>query len=141
MTHIDVSVVIPTRNRSTLLAMALRSVFHQQDVELEVIVVDEASTDDTSTMLATIGDARVRVIRNDAPHGVSAARNSGAAEARGEWLAFLDDDDLWAPTKLARQIHAAEDSRTAVDLHGLGQHHRAIAVSCMAARHWHPTKS
>lgn len=110
MTHIDVSVVIPTRNRSTLLAMTLRSVFHQQDVELEVVVVDEASTDETSTMLATIGDARVRVIRNDAPRGVSAARNTGAAAARGEWLAFLDDDDLWAPTKLARQIQAAEES-------------------------------
>jgi glycosyltransferase involved in cell wall biosynthesis len=110
MTHIDVSVVMPTRNRHLLLALALRSVLHQQDVELEVIVVDEASNDETPAMLASIGDARVRVIRNERPLGVSAARNSGAAVSRGEWLAFLDDDDLWAPNKVARQIHAAEEA-------------------------------
>src|SRR4030095_8630203 len=104
----NVSVVVPTRNRSTLLSMTLRSVLRQQQVELEVIVIDEASTDDTAAMLATLGDPRVRVIHHDRPLGVSAARNRGAAEAHGEWLAFVDDDDLWAPDKLARQIQAAE---------------------------------
>jgi glycosyltransferase involved in cell wall biosynthesis len=103
-----VSVVVPTRNRSGLLAITLRSVLRQRDVELEVIVVDEASTDDTSDHLAGLGDARVRVVRHENPQGVSAARNRGAAEARGEWVAFTDDDDLWAPEKLARQIRAAE---------------------------------
>ena len=77
----NVSVVVPTRNRSTLLSMTLRSVLRQQQVELEVIVIDEASTDDTAAMLATLGDARVRVINHDRPLGVSAARNRGAAEA------------------------------------------------------------
>ena len=103
-----VSVVIPTRNRSKLLAITLGSVLRQRDVELEVIVVDEASTDDTRDVLAGLGDTRVRTVRHETPHGVSAARNRGAAEARGEWVAFTDDDDLWAPEKLARQIHAAE---------------------------------
>ena len=103
-----VSVVVPTRNRSTLLSMTLRSVLRQQQVELEVIVVDEASTDDTAALLTTLGDARVRIIHHDRPRGVSAARNRGAAEAHGEWLAFVDDDDLWAPDKLAQQIHAAQ---------------------------------
>jgi glycosyltransferase involved in cell wall biosynthesis len=106
--QMNVSVVVPTRNRSALLTMTLRSVLQQQDVDLEVIVIDEASTDDTASMLATLGDARVRVIRHDRPRGVSAARNRGAAEAHGEWLAFVDDDDLWAPDKLAQQIDAAE---------------------------------
>jgi glycosyltransferase involved in cell wall biosynthesis len=82
----------------------------QQQVELEVIVINEASTDDTAALLATLGDARVRVIHHDRPRGVSAARNRGAAEAHGEWLAFVDDDDLWAPDKLVRQIHAAQAS-------------------------------
>ena len=82
----------------------------QQQVELEVIVIDEASTDDTAALLATLGDARVRVIHHDRPRGVSAARNRGASEAHGEWLAFVDDDDLWAPDKLVRQIHAAQVS-------------------------------
>jgi glycosyltransferase involved in cell wall biosynthesis len=103
-----VSVVVPTRNRSGLLAVTLRSVLGQRDVDLEVIVVDEASTDDTPEVLARLGDPRVRVVRHETPHGVSTARNRGAAEARGEWVAFTDDDDLWAPDKLAHQVRAAQ---------------------------------
>jgi glycosyltransferase involved in cell wall biosynthesis len=102
-----VSVVVPTRNRSALLAMTLRSVLRQQDVELEVIVIDEGSTDDTAAMLSRLGDARVRVLRHEVPHGVSTARNRGVAVAVGEWLGFVDDDDLWAPDKLAQQLRAA----------------------------------
>ena len=104
----DVSVVIPTRNRSALLCEALRSVLRQQEVELEVIVVDEASTDDTPTVLSAVNDTRVRVLRHDAPQGLSAARNHGALVARGEWIGFLDDDDLWAPNKVALQLDAAQ---------------------------------
>jgi glycosyltransferase involved in cell wall biosynthesis len=103
-----VSVVVPTRNRSDLLAVTLRSVLRQRDVDLDVVVVDEASTDDTAGMLAALGDSRVRSIRHQTPQGVSTARNHGVAEARGEWVAFTDDDDLWAPDKLARQLQAAE---------------------------------
>jgi len=106
----NVSVVIPTRNRGTLLAMTLRSVLRQQSVDLEVIVVDEASTDDTAKTLAAVTDTRLRIIRHDTPQGLSAARNHGALEARGQWLAFVDDDDLWAPDKLVRQIEAAEQA-------------------------------
>jgi glycosyltransferase involved in cell wall biosynthesis len=106
----DVSVVVPTRNRSALLAMSLRSVLCQRDVDLEVIVVDEASTDDTQAMLAAIGDSRLRVLRHGSPQGVSTARNDGIEAARAEWVAFLDDDDLWAPEKLALQLHAARET-------------------------------
>ena len=87
--------------------MALRSVLRQRDVDLEVIVVDDASTDDTPQMLAALSDVRVRVIRHDAPYGVATARNRAATEACGDWLAFLDDDDLWAPEKLVCQLQAA----------------------------------
>jgi GT2 family glycosyltransferase len=111
MMALDVSIVVPTRNRSTLLRLTLHSALRQQGVDLEVLVVDEASTDDTPAVLSALGDARVRVIRHDTPQGVSTARNHGAGEARGEWLAFLDDDDLWAPDKLARQLHAAREAR------------------------------
>ena len=104
----DVSVVVPTRNRSNLLALTLRSVLAQRDLNVEVIVVDEASTDDTATMLATIADDRIRVIRHGTPCGVAAARNRGSADARGEWLAFVDDDDLWAPDKLVLQLETAQ---------------------------------
>lgn len=103
-----VTVVIPTRNRARLLGLTLRSVLRQQEVAFEVIVVDEGSTDDTPAMLAGLGDGRIRVIRHEIPQGVSSARNRGTADARGNWVAFVDDDDLWAPDKLIRQLHAAE---------------------------------
>jgi glycosyltransferase involved in cell wall biosynthesis len=106
-----VSVVIPTRNRSVFLSAALGSVLRQQGVELDVIIVDEASTDDTTKMLAAIADSRVRVIRHDIPQGLSAARNHGAHLSRGEWIGFLDDDDIWAPDKLACQLDAAVQAR------------------------------
>jgi glycosyltransferase involved in cell wall biosynthesis len=106
----DVSVIVPTRNRPALLALTLRSVLAQRDVEFEVIVVDEASTDDTPSVITSFGDARIRSIRHHRPQGVSAARNHGVAEARADWVAFLDDDDLWAPTKLALQLGALRAS-------------------------------
>jgi glycosyltransferase involved in cell wall biosynthesis len=110
MTTPQITVVIPTRNRSTLLRKALRSVLWQRNVTLEVIVVDDASIDDTPSMVEGLGESRIRLIRHDQPSGVSATRNDGAREASGAWLGFLDDDDVWAPEKLAHQITAAESS-------------------------------
>jgi hypothetical protein len=109
---IEVSVVIPTRDRRRLLAMTLKSVLRQRSVHLEVIVVDEASTDGTPSFVAAMRDPRISLIRHDEPRGPSAARNDGAARARGEWLAFVDDDDVWAPDKLARQLAAARSARS-----------------------------
>lgn len=106
----DVSVVIPTRNRAQMLAAAMQSVFLQRGVDLELIVVDEASTDDTQALLASVNDDRLRVLRHDTPKGVSAARNAGIAVARGRWIGMLDDDDLWRPDKLAGQVAAAEQA-------------------------------
>jgi glycosyltransferase involved in cell wall biosynthesis len=108
MTH--VSVVVPTHNRSGLLALTLRSVLWQRDVDLEVVVVDDGSTDDTAEVVAALGDPRLRRVHHPTPKGVSAARNRGIAEAGGQWVAFVDDDDLWAPDKLARQLQAARDT-------------------------------
>lgn len=101
----DVSVIVPTRNRRPLLALTLLSVQRQRHVDVEVIVVDDGSTDETSAMLSRL-EPPVKVIRHERPQGVSAARNHGIAEARGEWVAFLDDDDLWSPDKLALQLEA-----------------------------------
>jgi glycosyltransferase involved in cell wall biosynthesis len=105
----EVTVVIPTRDRWNLLSThALPSATCQEGVSVEVIVVDDGSSDGTARGLARFADPRVRTIRNERPAGVSAARNSGIAAARGTWIAFLDDDDLWAPQKLARQLSAAK---------------------------------
>jgi glycosyltransferase involved in cell wall biosynthesis len=103
----EVSVVVPTHNRRRLLGLTLQSILWQQQVDFEVLVVDDGSTDGTAELVAGWGDARVRLLRHDTPKGVAAARNRGIAEATGTWLAFCDDDDLWAPDKLARQLQAA----------------------------------
>ncbi len=92
------------------MTLTLRTALWQSDVDLEVIVVDDGSRDTTPGFLRSLADERVRVVRHEKPQGVSEARNSGLSEARGEWVAFLDDDDLWAPDKLARQLRAADES-------------------------------
>lgn len=101
-----VTVVIPTHNRSGFLRAALRSVVGQREVDVEIVVVDEASTDDTGDAVGSFGTSRVQFVRHARPLGVSAARNHGIHLARGEWIAFLDDDDLWSPEKLASQVTA-----------------------------------
>jgi glycosyltransferase involved in cell wall biosynthesis len=104
----EVTVVIPTRDRWDLLSKhALRSALGQEDVELEVIVVDDGSTDGTATRVSDACEPRVTVIRHAEPRGQASARNTGIAAARGEWLAFLDDDDLWSPRKLRVQLDTA----------------------------------
>lgn len=102
-----VSVVIPTKDRRELLMSGgLRAALDQVDVELEVVVVDDGSVDGTREALAAVPDPRVRVIRHERSRGVAAARNAGLTSARGRWIAFLDDDDLWSPAKLATQLAA-----------------------------------
>jgi glycosyltransferase involved in cell wall biosynthesis len=102
----EVTVVIPTRDGWDLLPMTMTSALEQEDVALEVVVVDDGSQDGTAAGLATWPDPRLRVCR-ESGRGVGAARNRGIAEARGEWIAFLDHDDLWAPRKLRAQIDRA----------------------------------
>ncbi|MDK3256763.1 glycosyltransferase family 2 protein [Blastococcus capsensis] len=106
----SVSVVIPTKNRRMLLRTSLAGVLAQRDVDLEVVVVDDGSTDGTADALTAMGDPRVRVLRHPASQGVVAARNRGLAASTGDWVAFCDDDDLWAPDKLVQQLAAAARS-------------------------------
>lgn len=107
---VTVTVVTSTHARPDLLRHTVACVLGQQDVDLEYVVVDNASPDNTSELLATVDDPRLRVIRNEASDGPAAGRNTGLAAARGEWVAIVDDDDLWAPTRLASQL--AELART-----------------------------
>jgi glycosyltransferase involved in cell wall biosynthesis len=103
-------VVVPTHDRRRLLLQTLGSILRQRGVTFEVLVVDDGSCDGTADLVAGLRDGRVRLLRNDRPQGVAAARNQGIAEAAGEWLGFCDDDDLWAPDKLARQLQAARQT-------------------------------
>jgi glycosyltransferase involved in cell wall biosynthesis len=105
----EISVVIPTRDRRQLLeSRALRSALDQESVDHEVVVVDDGSADDTTAFLSSLGDRRVKVVRREESGGMAAARNAGIDAARGEWLAFLDDDDVWSPRKLRVQLDAAQ---------------------------------
>jgi glycosyltransferase involved in cell wall biosynthesis len=99
-----VSVVIPFFNRITLLPRALKSVINQTHKNLEIIVVDDGSSEDASEVLSAIHDERVRLIRHDKNRGVSAARNTGFKAARGEYISFLDSDDEWFPEKTEKQL-------------------------------------
>ena len=99
--------IVPTRNRWARLRAALRGAFAQEGVRVEVIVVDEGSSDETPEGLLSLRRDELRVVRNERPRGQATARNQGIEAAGGEWLAFLDDDDLWAPGKLRRQLDAA----------------------------------
>jgi glycosyltransferase involved in cell wall biosynthesis len=108
---LEATVVIPTRDRWEWLSRtALRAALEQQNVEHEVIVVDDGSGDGTAERVEGLGDERLRVIRHERSLGVSRARNAGIAAARGDWVAFLDDDDVWSPRKLRAQLDAARSA-------------------------------
>jgi glycosyltransferase involved in cell wall biosynthesis len=99
-----VSVVIPAYNAGAFLPAALASALSQSVSPLEVIVVDDGSTDDTPDIVRRAGPS-VRYLRHDR-RGVAEARNRGIRESAGDWVALLDADDVWQPTKLARQLDA-----------------------------------
>jgi glycosyltransferase involved in cell wall biosynthesis len=110
---IDVSVVIPTRNRPELVVTAVASALGQDFRSLEVIVVIDGEDRKTQSALEACADARLRIISLAADMGGAEARNIGVRAARGEWIAFLDDDDEWLAHKLSRQMEAAQQIKAA----------------------------
>jgi cellulose synthase/poly-beta-1,6-N-acetylglucosamine synthase-like glycosyltransferase len=104
-----VSVIITTYNRATLLCAALDSVLAQSAPAAEIIVVDDGSTDETAARIAAYGD-RVQYLRHEHCGYPGAVRNRGLEAAHGELIALLDDDDVWRPDKLCRQITLFADS-------------------------------
>jgi Glycosyl transferase family 2 len=106
----DVAVVIPTRDRWPLVRVALASALDQRDVDVQAIVVDDGSTDQTVAELRALQDERVQVLRRDRSEGVSAARNLGLDHVEAPWVAFLDDDDVWAPRYLATMLEAVRSA-------------------------------
>lgn len=104
-----VSVVIPSFNCAAYIAQTVASVLAQTCSDLEVLLVDDGSSDDTVAIVRRLGAARVRVIEQENA-GVCRARNRGIAEARGSFIALLDHDDWWLPGKLARQLQALQQA-------------------------------
>lgn len=99
-----VTVIIPTYNRGHVIRRALHSVLHQTYQSLEVIVVDDGSTDNTEAIVASFNDPRILYIRHETKQGAAAARNTGIEAASADFIAFQDSDDEWLCEKLERQM-------------------------------------
>jgi glycosyltransferase involved in cell wall biosynthesis len=99
-----VSVIIPTYNRADLVGRAIKSVLSQTYQDFEIIVVDDASVDNTEEAVKGFDDPRIRYMRHEQNRGGSAARNTGIRAAKGKYIAFLDSDDRFEPMKIAAQI-------------------------------------
>ena len=114
MQHPKVSVIIPTYNRAEYLGEAIQSVFDQTFEDFEILIVDDGSTDDTQQLVLSFHDPRLRSFyQNNC--GISAARNAAIRSADGEYIAFLDSDDVWLPELLESQV-AVLDRRPEIGL-------------------------
>lgn len=105
-----VSVIIPNYNRENLIIRAVNSVLNQSYQDIEVIVVDDCSTDNSLKMLDKIKDVRLKIFRLKENSGACVARNKGIEEAKGEYISFLDSDDEWLPDKIKIQLKFLENN-------------------------------
>jgi glycosyltransferase involved in cell wall biosynthesis len=105
-----VSVVVLTHNRPDMLCRAVSSVLNQTFQDFEIVLVDDASTDNTPEVVRGLGDARIKYIRHEVNKGEAAAANTGVGSSSGEYIAFLHDDDEWLPDKLDQQVRLLESS-------------------------------
>jgi glycosyltransferase involved in cell wall biosynthesis len=139
MDAVDVAVVIPCHNREDTVAEAVHSVLDQDFRALEVIAVDDASTDRTVEILEGISDPRLRIARNPGPRGPSAARNHGVSLSAAPWIAFQDSDDVWLPGKLTRQMARLKDSPFVAAYCGMVVKADALPETAVQGRHPDPS--
>lgn len=99
-----ISVIIPTYNRGKMVVRAIKSVLDQTYQDIECIVVDDASTDDTECQISEIRDSRLHYLKLPQNRGACFARNAGVEASKGEYIAFQDSDDIWLPCKLEKQL-------------------------------------
>ena len=98
-----VSVIMPSWNTDRFIGESIQSVINQTYTNWELIIVDDCSTDSTDNVVASYKDDRIRYLKNEKNSGAALTRNRALREAKGEWIAFLDSDDLWMPEKLEKQ--------------------------------------
>ncbi|MBO0440378.1 glycosyltransferase family 2 protein [Candidatus Enterococcus ikei] len=106
-----ISVIIPSYNRSDTILRAVDSVLNQTYSDIELLVVDDGSTDDTLKVLSDIKDSRLTIIKTKENNGATYARNLGIDQSKGEYIAFQDSDDLWYPNKLQKQLDFIRSSK------------------------------
>ncbi|MGO3132483.1 MAG: glycosyltransferase family 2 protein [Alcaligenes sp.] len=124
---IFVSVVMPAYNAANTLPDSLASVCQQDYPYWELLVVDDGSNDSTANIVTEYAqkDPRITLIQQPRNQGVAAARNAGIAAAQGQYIAFLDADDLWLPQKLSRQLTAMQENNAAVSMTAYYRFHQA----------------
>ena len=105
-----ISIIIPTYNRATLLYRSVNSVINQIYPNWELIIIDDASKDNTESVVESFQDKRIKYVKLNKNKGVSNARNIGLEIAKGEFLAFLDSDDEWLPEKLVKQLEVFKNT-------------------------------
>jgi len=106
-----ISVIIPTYNRAHMVKEAIDSVLCQTFHDFELIIVDNFSSDDTESMVSSYHDKRIRYFKNQNKGLVSVNRNFGIEKSNGDYIAFLDDDDLWLPEKLEKQVELMDSNK------------------------------
>ncbi len=105
-----VSIIMPSWNTGRFIAESIESVRKQTYQNWELIIVDDCSTDNTDEVVGSFHDDRIRYLKNEKNCGAALTRNRAIREARGEWIAFLDSDDLWAPEKLEKQLRFMKEN-------------------------------
>lgn len=105
-----VSIIMPSYNTAPFIKKTIQSVLNQTYANWELIIVDDCSTDNTDEILETIKDPRIRYFKNEKNSGAAVSRNKALREASGQWIAYLDSDDLWMPEKLEKQIRFMVDN-------------------------------
>ena len=103
-----VSIITPSYNTARFIEETINSVLAQTYTNWEMIIVDDCSKDDTDAVVGRFLDPRIRYLKNEKNSGAAVSRNRALREAKGKWIAFLDSDDLWEPTKLEKQIRFME---------------------------------
>lgn len=104
------SIIMPSYNTAPYIKETIQSVLNQTYTNWELIIVDDCSTDNTDEVLTEIDDPRIRVFKNEKNSGAAVSRNRALREAKGQWIAFLDSDDIWMPEKLEKQIAFMESN-------------------------------
>lgn len=123
-----ISVIIPTYNRADVIQRAITSVQSQTHEHLEIIVVDDASIDNTAEVVQSIVDNRIHYICHKTNLGGSEARNTGIKQAQGQYIAFLDSDDVWLTGKLVAQLEAIAPDKSQANLVCYGQFQKSNQV-------------
>jgi glycosyltransferase involved in cell wall biosynthesis len=112
---------MPTYNCATYITETISSVQSQTYQNWEIIIVDDCSTDNTESIVVALNDKRIRYFKNSENRGAAISRNLALREAKGRWIAFLDSDDLWAPTKLERQLRFMVENKFAFSYHNYSE--------------------